>query len=68
LYRETTPVDQDTGAPIDRKRRFVADVDVIGIEPPPCAAQLVLVQDRVPLTTTLHRDRWRAPQSAPPWP
>ena len=39
LHREPAPVDQTAVAPIHRKRRLVAEIDGLGIEPPICAAQ-----------------------------
>ena len=53
LQREPAPVDQTARAPVDRKRRLVAEIDGLGLEPPICAAQPSLVQDHVPCS----RDR-----------
>ena len=45
LNGEPAPVDQTASPPINRKRRFIAEIDRLGVEPPICAAQPSLVQD-----------------------
>jgi hypothetical protein len=48
LQRDPAPIDERTGAAVDRKRRIVAEFDGLGPRLPVCAAHPALVQDPVP--------------------
>ena len=57
LQRKPAPVDETAGAAVCRKRRLVAEINGLGLEPPICAAQPSLVQDHRPLQSQSHSVR-----------